>query len=299
MIQRYESRFLLLVALGLSASASGAQAQRGQILEGQILHSEVLGRDWPYTVYLPSDYASSERSYPVVYLLHGLGGDHTGWIRRGDASMTADSLIAASAIPQIIMIIPDGFVRSMWVDSDPETGFGAVETAFMQDLVPHVDGAYRTIPTRDARMIGGLSMGGYGALRLAFKYPEAFGAVAALSPAIWRTFPQGPPVGDEPPTPAFGVPFDPARWEAETPWAYIPNLVANAGTAPLQVYLSAGDDDPFHQLIDGTTDLYLTLRAADIKAELRITDGGHTWAVWDAALADVLPFFADVIRRRR
>ena len=288
-------RFLIILVVWFTTFTAGADAQQGRVLEGQTFHSDVLDRKWAYTIYLPPGYESSERAYPVFYLLHGLGGDHTGWVRYGRADMTADSLIAAAAIPPVILVMPDGG-RSFWLDSDPVTGFGAVETALLQDLIPHVDEKYRTISTRRARMIAGLSMGGYGALRLAFRHPELFGAVAALSPSIWRSFPAGPPAGDEPPSPAFGVPFEPAQWAAETPWAFVPGLSAKAETVRLPVYLLAGDDDPFHQLLDGTMDLYLTLQDAGITAELRIVDGSHTWEVWAAGLSETMIFFGDAYR---
>lgn len=290
-------RLLVFVAC-FTALVVSADAQQGRVLEGRTFHSDVLDREWAYTIYLPPGYDSSERAYPVFYLLHGLGGNHTGFVRSGSADMIADSLIAAAAIPPVILVMPDGS-RSFWLDSDPVTGFGAVETALLQDLIPHVDEKYRTISTRGARMIAGTSMGGYGALRLAFRHPDLFGAVAALYPSIWRSFPAGPPAGDEPPSPAFGVPFDPARWEAETPWAFVPDLSAKAETVRLHVYLLAGDDDPFHQLLDGMMDLYLTLRDAGVSAELRIVDGGHGGEVKDVGLKETMIFFSDVFRRRR
>ena len=288
----------VLVALFMMFTSS-AMAQQGRVLEGQSFHSDALDRNWEYTIYLPADYDQSERAYPVYYLLHGLGGNHASWIRAGDANTVADSLIASGDVPPAILVWPDGAVRSMWIDSDPVTGFGPIETALLDDLIPHIDEKYRTIPTRNARMISGLSMGGYGALRLAFRNPEVFGAVSGLSPAMWRTFPQGPPVGDAPPSPAFGVPFDADRWEAETPFAYVDSLAEKSDTARMHVFLMTGDHDPFHQITDATTDLYLTLRAADIPAELRIVDGGHTFEVWTQGLKESMIFFSDVYQRRR
>lgn len=129
-------RFLIILVVWFTTFTVGADAQQGRVLEGQTFHSDVLDRKWAYTIYLPPGYESSERAYPVFYLLHGLGGDHTGWVRYGRADMTADSLIAAAAIPPVILVMPDGG-RSFWLDSDPVTGFGAVETALLQDLIPH------------------------------------------------------------------------------------------------------------------------------------------------------------------
>ncbi len=284
--------FAALVAGGLAFAACAAAGQ-GRVLEGETFQSQALGRAWTYSVYLPPDYASSQRAYPVVYLLHGLYGSHTDFVRYDDAAMTADELIAAHEIPPMILVMPEGG-DSWWVDSDPKTGFGAVETALVQDLIPHVDATYRTIAERRGRMIAGLSMGGYGALRLAFERPELFSAAAGLSPAIQRSA-----EGLDILSPAFGAPFDPARYEKETPWAYLPDLAAKPARLHPHVYLTIGDDDAFTQFLRGTMDLYLALREAKIPAELRVTDGGHSSGVWSAGLRQALLAFANVYRARR
>lgn len=293
--RRIDRALLLPVALALLAAApAAAHAQQGRVLEGRTFLSAALGREWAYTVYLPPDYDTSERAYPVFYLLHGYGGEHTNWARYGDAQMTADSLIAASALPPVILVMPDGR-NSYWVDSDPATGFGAVETALIQDLIPHVDATYRTIPTRRARMIGGLSMGGYGAIHAAFKHPELFGAAATLSGGISRT-PTPPNSPSAAPTP-WGIPFEEARWQAESPFAWIASLKEKSAEYRLQVYISMGDDDD-ERLIQGSVDLYNALRAAGLPAELRVTDGAHTWEVWDHGMREAMLFFAKVFRAR-
>ena len=113
-------RLLVFVAC-FTALVVSAAAQQGRVLEGRTFHSDVLDREWAYTIYLPSGYDSSERAYPVFYLLHGLGGNHTGFVRSGSADMIAVSLIAAAEIPPVILVMPDGS-RSFWLDSDPVTG---------------------------------------------------------------------------------------------------------------------------------------------------------------------------------
>ncbi len=284
---------LPLLGVLLVISTPG-HAQMGRVLEGRTFRSQALGREWAYTIYLPPDYETSQRAYPVFYLLHGYGGEHTNWARYGDVQMTADSLIAAGALPPVILVMPDGR-NSYYVDSDPVTGFGAVETALVQDLIPHVDAAYRTIPTRRARMIAGLSMGGYGAIHTAFKHPELFGAAATLSGGISRR----PPERTEPampPTP-WGVPFDAARWEAESPFTWIPSLKQKESEFRLQVYISTGDDDDA-RVVQGSVDLHNALRDAGLPAELRITNGAHTWEVWDHGMRETLIFFANVFRAR-
>lgn len=285
---------LALLASLPSAADLGGQASHGRVLEGRTLRSEALGREWAYTIYLPPGYETSERAYPVFYLLHGMGGEHTAWARYGDAQMTADSLIAAYAMPPAILVMPDGR-NSSYVDSDPVTGYGPVETAIVRDLIPHVDATYRTVPARRARMIGGLSMGGYGAVHLALKHPELFGAAATLSGALSRT-PPDRPGPTQPPSP-WGIPFDDARWQAENPFAWIPALAARERELRLPVFVAVGDDDST-RLLQGAVDFYAALRDAGLPAELRIIDGGHTWEVWDRTLREALLFFSDVFRGR-
>jgi len=283
-------RTLAPLAALLATSPLSAQATRGRVFEGRTLESPALGREWSYTVYLPPGYEDEERAYPTFYLLHGYGGEHTNWTRYGDAAMTADSLIAADAIPPVILIMPDG-KNSYWVDSDPQTGFGAVETALVQDLIPYVDRTYRTIPLRRARMIGGLSMGGYGAVHLAVKHPDLFGAAASMSGALSRT----PPERSESLAPVFGDPIDSERWQAENPFNWIERLKESELRLPM--YITVGDDDST-RLLEGGVDFYVALHDAELPAELRVTNGPHSWEVWDHALRETLIFFADVFRAR-
>jgi len=278
-----------LVALLATAPLSG-QTSQGRVLEGRSLRSQALEREWRYTIYLPPGYDDQERAYPTVYLLHGYGGDDANWVRYGDAAMTADSLIAADAIPPMILVMPDGR-NSWWVDSDPESGFGPVETAFVQELIPEVDRAYRTIPLRRARMIGGLSMGGYGAVHLALAHPDLFGAAASMSGALSPETPEARASLE----PAFGKPFDPARYDAENPFGMIGSLKSSELRLP--VFITVGDDDS-PRIVRGGVDLYEALHQAELPAELRVTNGAHTWEVWDRALPQVLVFFADVFRAR-
>lgn len=279
----------LAVVSILGSSATGL-AQSGRVLENQSFRSSALGRELRYAVYLPPGYDHDQRHYLTVYLLHGYSGDHTNWIRLGEAARTADSLIGADAIPPVILVMPDG--RNSWyVDSDPESGSGAYETAIVHDLVRHIDGQYRTIAERRGRMIAGLSMGGYGALHLAFKHPELFGAAASLSGALWT----GEPSRIDLLEGAFGEPFDGASWARENPFAWISRLKELGLRLP--TYLTVGDDDGL-DLYRGAMEFYAALSEAEMRAELRVTDGGHGWGVWAAALKETLLFFSQVFQSR-
>lgn len=274
-----------------------AEGQQGRVLEAETLESRLLDREWAYSIYLPPDYETSSRAYPVVYLLHGAGGGHTDWLRRGGASITADSLFGAGRISPAILVMPDGRGFSGWMDSDLADGFGPVESALIEELVPHIDENYRTIPTRRGRVIAGLSMGGFGALRLAFRHPDLFAATAGLSSAwLIPGLPAGLLERVGLVTRIFGENYR-QRWEEEVPSVYVESLPAD-GPNRLHVYLMTGDDDRDH-IVSGTTELYLELREAGVPTELRITDGAHEWPVWDKGLIETLLFFDEVLRSRR
>lgn len=165
------------------------------------LKSLNLGRDWPYRIYLPSGYATSEVRYPVLYLLHGRGGDETSW---DEGLRVIDQLIGTNKIPSLIAVAPAGGT-SWWVDT-----LEPLEIAMIRELLPHVASSYRTVQAREGRLLAGFSMGRYGALRYALNYPETFGAAMILSPAIFENTP--PPGSSARSSGAFGLPFGEQLW---------------------------------------------------------------------------------------
>jgi len=144
------------------------------------LHSATIGAPASYLVYLPPDYRSSNARYPVVYWLHGLNGTQ----RDGVASFVPylEGNIRAGAAPPAIAVLVNGLGDSRYYDSFD--GQRPVESVIIRDLIPHVDAAYRTLGTREGRAIEGFSMGGFGAARLGFKYPELFGSVSIRAGAL-------------------------------------------------------------------------------------------------------------------
>lgn len=130
-----------------------------------------------FHVYTPETYDFEKTNrLPVLYWLHGSGGG-----RPGIAPMSAffDRAIRDGLIPPMIIVFPDGHASSMWCDS--KDGVVPMETMVVKELVPHIDATMRTRTNRGARLLEGFSMGGYGAARLGFKYPELFGAVSLLA----------------------------------------------------------------------------------------------------------------------
>jgi len=130
-----------------------------------------------YHLYTPAAYEREpDRRFPVVYWLHGSGGGATGIAK---VAAHFDAAIEAGKTPPCLVVFVNGLVEGMYVDW--KDGTAPLETVIVKDLVPHIDGAYRTIATREGRMLDGFSMGGYGAARLGFKFPDVFRAVSIVS----------------------------------------------------------------------------------------------------------------------
>lgn len=242
--------------------------------------STTLARQWAYEVYLPSQYRTSRQNYPVLYLLHGNNGSRHDWVKFGKIQATADQLIAHGEIPPAIIVMPDAGV-TWFVDRREK-----METALIRDLIPDVESNFRALRSRDGRLIGGFSMGAYGSLRFALKYPELFAAAALLSPAIYDPVP--PKNSGARRVGVFGAPdFDEQVWRSlnyPALWnAYL------AKKMPVPLYINSGDDDEF--MIEAeATQLYSLLRANRQPAELRIVNGGHAWAVWESTIGDAMKY---------
>jgi len=143
-------------------------------------HSQTIGREVSYLIYLPAKYESAtDKRYPVMYWLHGIGGAQTGLPRYIER---IDNAIAAGKTPPMIVVFVNGVRDSFYCDA--ADGRTPVETVIIKDLIPHIDATYRTVASREGRIIEGFSLGGFGAAHLGFKYPETFCAVSLLDAAL-------------------------------------------------------------------------------------------------------------------
>ncbi len=214
----------------------------------ELFQSPALEAPLRYGVYLPPGYApSGSGRYPVLYLLHGVGGNERDWPDDGHLAEIADGLVAGGAIRPLLIVTPAGDT-GWYVDSQSRGGPGNYATATAVDLVRHIDSVYRTIADRDGRAIGGLSMGGFGALRLGLGRPETFGAVIALSSALWSQVQDDTVLGpaqEQIFQGSFGRPFDGRTYRAESPEN--PALIARVAALPQPpaIFLAAGDDDRY------------------------------------------------------
>ena len=211
-------------------------------------------------VYLPPDYDKQQkRRYPVLYWLHGGAGSQ----REGVWMVTRiDEEIRKGSLPPFIVVLVQGLPDVRYINS--KDGSRPVEDVLIRDLIPHIDASFRTIATRKGRAIEGMSMGGYGALRLGFKFPELFGTVSALAPSI-KPMSEEPEVVREP----FGN--DPAFWESVGPWNTVKQHASEVRGHTL-VRLFVGDQDP---LLKPVTEYHQLLDSLGIQHEFSIVSGAH------------------------
>ena len=147
---------LLTFILMVSFSAT-LFSQSGKVYDNLSMHSEILNMDRKYAVYLPPDYESSERSYPVLYLLHGAGDDQTGWGQFGEILRIADQSIKEGSATPMIVVMPDANTKQRGYFNSLDGSF-RYEDFFFEELIPHVEKKYRIKSDKRYRAVAGLSM---------------------------------------------------------------------------------------------------------------------------------------------
>lgn len=283
-------KFLVGLWLGIWACAPISAALAGGTVERSLtLASPTLGRDLAYSIYRPEQ---TSEPPPVLYLLHGLGGHERDWLNLGKIQATADRLIAAGTIPPMAIVMPDGG-DSWYVDS---TEHGSVASAYLNDLIPHVEATHGLRSDRAGRFIAGLSMGGYGALRFAILHPGVFRAGASLSGAIFPDLEVADQVSKAQINMfrgAFGSPFTTDLYNRRNFFSRLGDLKASGHRVDL--FISVGDDDGF-RLYEGAVALYLALKRRRLPVEMRIVDGDHNWRLWRQDIEAALRFFGGLPR---
>ncbi len=288
---------ILAVCLGLAAPSS-AQVTRGFVREGLTLESKALGKPVRYTVYLPFDYETSDRYYPVLYLLHGYGDNDMGWVQFGEANLIADEAIAGREAPPMIIVMPDGGVSFYINSADGKTPY---EDFFIQEFIPQIEKTYRIRSEKRYRAIAGLSMGGYGALMGGMRHPELFSSVVALSAAVlseeevvgmsaesWNRV-WGPLTGPG----LTGQARLSSHFRAHSAIDIV-KADAEKKLNAVRFYIDCGDDD---FLTVGNAMLHAAMTQREIKHEYRVRDGAHTWSYWRTGLPDALRFVGTVFHQ--
>jgi len=289
MIRRRDLAVLAAVAAGAPAGAMAAPRAKGRLTADR-LRSTNVPREVPVSVYLPPGYEESPaRVYPLLLLLHGGDGSERDLARFAGV---VDAAIAAGRIAPLVIAMPSAG-RSLYMDD--RDGSERWESFIIDELLPHLRATLPVAATRQRTFVGGWSMGGLGSLRLAFKHPGTFGAVAALEPAIepalaWGEI--GPRVkfwrSDEIYARIFGSPVDLEYWAANNPATIArrdPRRLIDLG-----VYLEVGDQDMLY-LADGVEFLHRVLFDAGVAHEYRLVRGAeHVGPSLGPRLSDALGF---------
>jgi enterochelin esterase-like enzyme len=265
--------FIISPDEGLHAAPSiGGVSQRvhGAIVQDAVVSVALGGQKRSFLVYLPYSYRTPQgqkKHYPTLYLLHGSPGQPKDWLNGGQASESADTLIATGQIPELILIIPDGNGRPgatpEWANSFDQ--HQRIETYVTSDLVQYVDKHYRTIPDVAHRGIAGLSMGGFGAMNIAIHHPDIFGWVISLGGyysaegSIWG--------------------HNAAYMQANSPLLTIQHTRA---AWKLHIYLGAATrDQPYY---NDTLQFIAVLNKLHIPYHFDLENGYHSWRIWQTQI---------------
>ena len=287
------ARDVLLILILLSLGTAVWADERHKVnVETIQFKSELVGQVLPYDALLPVGYAESNKRYPVLYLLHGLFGRYDDWVTR-------TSLAEYAADYDLIIITPEG--HDSWYTDGSGAPSAKYESYLVRELVSDVDTRFRTIKDRRARGIAGLSMGGYGALKIGLKYPDQFAFAASLSGAldpavrsedhpgfIWDTL-----------RPSINAVFGPVGSQtrkANDLHQIARSLSASQISSLPYLYFDCGLEDGFLTTNRELADILLTKK---IPHQYRQLPGGHSWAYWDQQVKEVLRLYSDLIASKK
>jgi len=283
---------IAFAACGLAATRlSAARAPlasanaRGECLS---VPSRILGRSVSYCVILPPGYGDdATRRYPVVYYFHGLGDNEQMFVRSGGFNLI-EELWDRRELGDFIIVTPAGY-SSFFMNS--HDGRFRYDDFFLQEFIPAIENRYRIAAHRESRGIAGISMGGYGALRMAFLHPQLFGSVSAHSAALMERLP-AVSVGDSPSAGrlqilgnVFGSPPDRLFWDRNNPLS----IARTAELAGMKIYFDCGSQDDYG-FEAGAQALHNVLVSRRIAHEFHLYPGGHNWSYFAGHLSDSLRF---------
>lgn len=238
--------------------------------------SPTIGMERRLIVYTPPGYEKSGESYPVLYLLHGGGGDEEAWVSRGRANYILDNLIASGKAEPMIIVMTNGIPSNAAAPGDrplasvmEQTGrsgisamtTGTFEESLVKDVVPFIEKNFRAIPDPDHRAISGLSMGGYHTLRTTFKYPEKFKYIGVMSMGLFRNMNKDELTGQ---------------------------IKALKESDPTLYYIACGKYD---FLYPGLLELLALYDELEFTYMYHESDGGHSWNNWRLYLSEIATLF--------
>jgi len=278
-------RVLLLFFLLKILFISNLFAQTGIVKDNLSLQSKILNMERKYAIYLPPGYETSDRSYPLLYLLHGSGDDQSGWVQFGEVAGITDKTIKEAKATDMIIVMPDANTGQRGYFNSVDGKF-RYEDFFFEELIPFIEKNYRVRSEKRFRAIAGLSMGGGGTLIYALHKPELFAAACPLSTGnglqdidstkkMYKKM--NPTISDE----------NIEAWCKKYNGFELVNNVATEKVKAVRWYIDCGDDDVRSE---NNAKLHSAMNRKGIPHEFRVRDGGHTWAYWRSALPEVLAF---------
>jgi S-formylglutathione hydrolase FrmB len=287
----------------LRRSSEPIELPGGSRVDFHSIESDSIRASAAFSVFTPPSYARGDTRYPVVYFLHGLFNDHTSWTidRHGDIPRLIDENMASGALREMVLVFPDGG-QSFYTNY--RDGSADYEDLIVSELPAHIESHYRVKPGARSRAIAGTSMGGYGALKIAMRFPDRFAAVAAHSPIV---FPMRSPLD----VPAgarsgryyrylsgifltvYGDPFDQAYFDANNPL----ELAKAAELEDLAIYFDYGTADRYNQSVglgQGLRKLDAVLTRRGVAHRFGEYDGEpHGWKLVYTHIGESLAFIAD------
>ncbi len=281
-----------IVATGTVIAAPGTTS----IVEYAKFNSTSLGSSINYAVSLPASYnKDSLQRYPIVIFLHGLFNDEKDWQDRG-IQAKLDELRSSGKVGEYIIAIPYG-ANSFYLNAKNGLRY---EDAIVKDFIPFIDKTYRTNPKN--RMIAGISMGGYGALMIAFKHPEMFVGVAAHCAALFEELPKAPTSPKdtrgkyryEIANQLYGKPLDLEHFQQNNPLQLAKVNIEKIKN--LKIYFDIGQQDRYgFEVANQQLDSILT--KANIKHEFNLVEGEHGWSFLLARTEPAFIFYWNTLKQ--
>ena len=278
-----------LATLFLLLSPAIALAASGRV-ECNSMQSKILARSVPYCVLLPPGYdANKTQRLPILYFFHGLGDDEQMFVHSGGWNLVED-LWERKQLAEFLIATPAAGA-SFYINS--HDGTVRYEDFLLQEFIPGIEKHFRIRPGRANRAVSGASMGGYGALHLAFRHPELFSSVSAHSAALIEKLPSflGGVAQNSPRArvlgSTFGSPPDSVFWERNSPIA----MARTVQLTGLKIYFDCGDQDDFG-FESGATALDRVLTSRKIPHEFHLYPGRHDWQYFAIHLPASLQFHA-------
>jgi S-formylglutathione hydrolase FrmB len=283
---------LMIVALLISPVCLRAATGR---VECNSVASKILAGNVAYCIVLPPSFdADKTRHFPVLYFLHGLGDNEQFLVHSGAWNLVED-LRERGELKDFLIATPNGGA-GFYINS--RDGKNRYEDFLLQEFFPFIEKRYRVSPGRANRAISGVSMGGYGALHLAFRHPQLFSSVSAHSAALIDKLPNF--LGGVQQSPrsrvlggTFGSPPDPTFWDQQSPIA----IARSANLAGLKIYFDCGDQDDYG-FDAGATALDKVLTARHIAHEFHLYPGRHDYTYFAAHIPESLKFHSQLFANR-